>query len=227
MTNTDYEAIRDEYSSLMYLSGVDCAGSRVLAKTHGLGLLPQPDSYRANKTEFYPYFGLDNGCFAAKWDEDKWLAWLDKMPRDRCLFATVPDVVGDAELTFDRWWKYNDKVKDLGFNRAYVLQDGCEDWHVPEDAEAVFIGGSTEFKLSDEAAALTSQARQQGKWVHMGRANSAKRLSRAVEMNCDSADGTFLKYGPLVNTGRLRNMLDSLPARRERKVQTPNLALAA
>lgn len=44
------------------------------------------------------------------------------------------------------------------------------------------------------AELLVRQARNHGKWVHMGRVNSMARMERARSMGCNSADGTFIKY---------------------------------
>jgi hypothetical protein len=68
----------------------------------------------------------------------------------------------------------------------------------------------TEWKEGTIAARLTAEARRRGKRVHMGRANSLRRLRRADEMGCSSADGTFLTIAPDHNLGRLLHMLDEL-----------------
>lgn len=44
----------------------------------------------------------------------------------------------------------------------------------------------------------------------MGRVNSAKRLARAAEMGCDSADGTYLRFAPTANLVRLLGWLERL-----------------
>jgi len=42
----------------------------------------------------------DNGCYGKGWPGvGAWLTWLDRFTdekRERCLFATAPDVIGDA-----------------------------------------------------------------------------------------------------------------------------------
>ena len=67
----------------------------------------------------------------------------------------------------------------------------------------LFIGGTTEWKLGRHARALVREAKQRGKHVHMGRVNSAKRYRYAEAIGCDSADGTFLTFGPDANLPRL------------------------
>jgi hypothetical protein len=93
-----------------------------------------------------------------------------------------------------------------------VAQDGWQDETTPWDEfDVLFVGGSTEFKLGLGAHAIAAaQARR--KWVHMGRVNSYKRLRVAAALGCDSADGTFLKFGPDVNEPRLLRWLAQLKA---------------
>jgi hypothetical protein len=60
----------------------------------------------------------------------------------------------------------------------------------PPDAEAVFVGGSTTYKLGADAAASVAAAKGAGLWAHMGRVNSDKRFRYAASIGCDSVDGT-------------------------------------
>jgi hypothetical protein len=155
-------------------------------------------------------YGIDNGCFnpkvSAKFKAASYLAWLDKRDRHSCLFATAPDVVGDAAATLERSLPLLPRIRALGFKAALVAQDGLELLDIPWDAfDVLFIGGSTEWKLGAAARALCLEARARGKWVHVGRVNSEKRLTICAEqLEADSADGTFLKFGPKINIPRLR-----------------------
>lgn len=142
----------------------------------------------------------DNGCFSDKFDEAKWWAWLQCQDPADCLFAVAPDVVGDAAATLERSEPWLDRMAALGFRVAFVLQDGQESLPVPWDRiDAVFIGGSTEWKLGPHARQLAAQAKARGKWVHMGRVNSERRFQYARHIGCDSADGTYLAFGPDTN----------------------------
>jgi hypothetical protein len=154
----------------------------------------------------------DNGCFSDKWDEGKWWKFLvDNAHRaDSCLFAVAPDVVGDAVATETRSAPWLAKIRDLGYPVAYVAQDGLEDLELPHDGsgwwdafDVLFIGGTTAWKLGPHARRLIAQAKARGKWVHMGRVNSEKRYRYAHSIGCDSADGTYLTFGPDVNLPKL------------------------
>jgi hypothetical protein len=122
-----------------------------------------------------------------------------------CLFACVPDVVADLAGTQAMWGRWWSGPTRMGYRPAWVAQDGC--WYIPRPAEALFIGGSTAWKLGPQARALAALAKRHGLWVHMGRVNSAQRMRFALEIGCDSVDGTFLAYGPDQNLPRLLRYL--------------------
>lgn len=155
----------------------------------------------------------DNGCFGKGFPgEDAWLAWLDSFTpeqRARCLFATAPDVVADAAGTLERSRPWLPKIRELGYPAAFVAQDGLENMPVPWDEfDALFIGGSTEWKLGPHAARLAREAKARGKWVHCGRVNSERRLRYCAAIGCDSVDGTYLVFGPDQNLPKLKRWLD-------------------
>lgn len=120
----------------------------------------------------------------------------------------MPDVVGNHKQTVIRWTEWHSKVRDIGYKPAFVLQDGATVDEVPwGEMDALFVGGTTGFKLSNEARIIVDRAKSNGKWVHMGRVNSKKRIRIAHEWGCDSVDGTFLAFGPDVNTPKLIHMV--------------------
>lgn len=148
----------------------------------------------------------DNGCFSNRWNEAKWWKFLtDNAHRaSSCLFAVAPDVVGDAWATQLRSMPWLEKIRALGYPVAYVAQNGARADRLPWDHfDVLFIGGTTDWKLGSVARALTFEAKRRGKWVHMGRVNSERRFRYAKDIGCDSADGTFLTFGPDTNLPRL------------------------
>jgi hypothetical protein len=103
------------------------------------------------------------------------------------------------------------RIRNLGYPAALVLQDGQEHLPVPfDDLDAVFIGGSTAWKLGPHAADLAAQARTRGLGVHMGRVNSMRRLRHAAAIGCHSVDGTYLAYGPDRNLPTLLRWLATI-----------------
>ena len=146
-------------------------------------------------------WAADNGRYARpeEYTDAAFLAWLATMPAESCLFATAPDVVGNAGATLALSAPMYRKIRELGYRPALVAQDGLErlSEFIPwQDFDVLFIGGTTEWKLSEAAYALAAEAKRRGKWVHMGRVNSLRRMRIAEAMGCDSADGTVLKHDP-------------------------------
>lgn len=156
-------------------------------------------------------WAADNGRFNApdKYSDERYLAWLDKQNRETCLFATAPDVVGDAEATLALSCPMLNRLRDHGYKAAFVAQDGLDEppW---DEFDALFVGGTTAWKLGASVPRLVRQANERGKWTHMGRVNSYRRFRLAALIGCDSADGTFLKFGPDKNLPRLLDWLRRL-----------------
>ena len=177
------------------------------------GILSQPATYGEKTVAAYPRWAADNGCFSSTktFDAARWIAWLESFSselRASCMWATAPDVVGDAEATLVRSLPYLDEIKARGYRVAFVAQDGSEtdlDRLIPWDKiDTVFLGGSTEWKLDPERAGrVAAEALRRGKTVHMGRVNSKKRMLIAESFGCESADGTLLAFGPRWNLPRL------------------------
>lgn len=143
----------------------------------------------------------DNAVFADKYPgDDAYLAWLAGLPhKDRCGFAVAPDVVGDAGATLARSVPMLARIRAM-VPVAYVAQNGATVDGLPWDLfDVLFIGGDTAWKLGPEARALIVEAKRRGKRTHMGRVNSHGRLQRAADSGCDSADGTYLAFGPDTN----------------------------
>ena len=142
----------------------------------------------------------DNGCFGSGYPGDEaWFGWLEAHANDAetCAFAVAPDVVGNAAATLARSLPWLSRIRDLGYPAALVAQDGLEGLSVPwSELDALFVGGTTEWKLGRYVPPLVREAKERGKWVHMGRVNSALRYRYAEYIGCDSVDGTFLTFGP-------------------------------
>ncbi len=199
---------------ITYLSGA-MTPDVVSSHRHDLGIMIQPRMGNAVGALDGRWFAVDNDCFAQgdRFEPEVWLRFLDKLRQYRttALFATAPDVVGDADATLLRSVPWFKSIKDRQYPVAFVTQDGCNTSLIPwQDIDWLFVGGSTAWKLSDESWGLVREAKDKGKRVHVGRVNSLKRLRLCADHGADSADGTFLKYGPKVNWPRLVNWLDTL-----------------
>lgn len=179
-----------------------------------LGIIATPSASRTSQWVADCPWVADNGCFGKSFNEDGWWRWLTARKHlvGTCRFATAPDVVGDHAATLERSAPWLPRIRDLGYPAAFVAQDGAGASTVPwDDLDALFLGGTTEFKLSETARRLTEEALTRGKHVHMGRVNSNRRLRLAHDWGCHSVDGTYLVFGPTVNLPKLVGWLDELP----------------
>jgi hypothetical protein len=173
------------------------------AMTDGLvGAIATPDSWHDRAFYSSVVWCADNGCYTKPGRAvDEFVLWLAGFPAESkrtCLFATALDVVGDCTATLSRFVDehQSDHIKAAGYRVGFVAQDGCEDDVLPwDDFDALFIGGSTGWKLGAGALSVATEARHRGKWVHMGRVNSLKRYQYASGF-CDSVDGTYTVFAP-------------------------------
>lgn len=203
---------------ITYLSGAISEALLVEAERRpNLGILAQPGNAVHAKGERAGTWAADNGCFSKgdAFDLAGYLAYLRRIvdAGGTPIFATAPDVVGDYEATTRRSVPVLEQIREIGIPAAYVAQDGMEldldrvRWDL---FDVLFVGGSTEWKLGEGARAVVAEAKRRGKHVHMGRVNSLKRLRYAQQIGCDTADGTFLAFGPVKNLPRLLSWLDTL-----------------
>lgn len=135
-------------------------------------------------------FGIDNGGFK---EPDIYglesLMRREEPNKEHCLFVAVPDIVGSAQRTLELFTYFQPRMK--GWPLALVCQDGQENLPIPWDnIDAVFIGGSTNWKCSGHVAQIIKTAKIFGKWVHAGRVNDPARFRHFEDLGADSCDGT-------------------------------------
>lgn len=153
-------------------------------------------------------WAADTGCFTQpdSYDDGDYLDWLaDRDYPAHCLFATAPDVVGDCHATWKVAAPMLPRIRQFQ-KAALVAQDGLKGppW---SEFDCLFIGGSTAWKLSEEAYDLAREASRRGKWTHMGRVNSWRRFKAAKVSGYDSVDGTYLRFGPDTLLPRVRRWI--------------------
>lgn len=185
----------------------------ILAKPNVFGTLVQPRDKNA-----LPEFGkwaADNDALNG-FDAEAFEKMLGRhaYARGRCLFVAAPDVVsktvsrlrghsksfvsikGNHSATLELFREWEPRLHAANWPVAFVLQDGCKRDDVPwHHIEAVFIGGSDEYKLGADAAHICATAATKGKWIHMGRVNGPGRIQYAAVLGCHSVDGSgYSKY---------------------------------
>ena len=141
-------------------------------------------------------FAVDNEAFTRGFDPGRYFPYLEMLApyRANCLFVTVPDVVGDSIQTlslYRQWVRHFE-----GWPIAFVAQDGQENLPLPGYYDWLFIGGSTEWKMSPASDDCIRRAKADGKRVHIGRVNSEKRFKHFQLIGADSCDGTNPTFEP-------------------------------
>lgn len=117
-----------------------------------------------------------------------------------CLFVAAPDHVGNWRETLSDYVFWQPMIRSLGFPVACVAQDGATAGVMPwRSMQAVFIGGTTDFKMGTDARTIVAKARALGVWVHMGRVNGKRRVHYAKTIGVQSIDGTGFSRWPDTN----------------------------
>jgi hypothetical protein len=172
---------------------------RRLGPSPRLGFLLTPRA--GNGVEAIKDLGMpwaaDNSAFSG-FDEGRFVRMLDRVAGvPGCLWVAAPDVVADAARTLDLFDAWQPRIAGRGLPVALVGQDGLEVLEVPWDRmDALFLGGSTEWKLGEHARRLAGEARAREKLVHCGRVNSRRRIRHAAAIGCDSVDGSCFSRWP-------------------------------
>lgn len=151
-------------------------------------------------------WAADNCAFGGNFDATRFVSWLDSMTpwRATCLFVVVPDVVADSAATLTLWHEWTPKLS--GWPLAFVCQDGQLPDDIPPLCGVVFIGGSTAWKVSENAADCIRWAQANGKGVHIGRINWGKRYAHFSIMkgsNEWTTDGTRTRFEGVDKTLRV------------------------
>lgn len=152
-----------------------------------MGQLLTPSGRRKN---WGGVFAIDNGAYAG-FNPSAFKRLLERETpyKDKCLFATVPDVVCNARRTLEIW-KYRDRLAQ-GWPHALVAQNGVEDLEIPwTELAALFIGGDDRFKNSQTAVDIIKAAQVMGVYVHVGRVNGPDRFEYFADLGANSCDGS-------------------------------------
>jgi hypothetical protein len=108
------------------------------------------------------------------------------------LFVCVPDVPFDAAATARRWSEWAPLLSHLPL--ALCVQDGATLTGIPwawPNLRCLFMAASTDFKLSDQMAAICREGKRRGLWIHAGRVNTPDRIRHMLGLGfVDSIDGS-------------------------------------
>ena len=183
---------------------------------HPVGYLrqPIPCGQRDKRLPTRIPWAADTGIYGnPDFKLEKYLSLLESWVHmlDTCLFATAPDVVGDWAATLNRSQPVLARIRQIGYPVALVTQDGATVSEIPwDDIDGIFTGGSTSWKLSEDAFSIITEANRRNIWTHMGRVNSWRRIKAAMAGGYKSVDGTYVAFGPDLNSVHIVNWIGQL-----------------
>lgn len=161
------------------LAALRAAGWRLLVSARGV-----------LRTEGFPY-ALDNGA---------WTAFQRGEPFDVAAFEravtllgksadwiVVPDKVADRDESLRMAAEWLPKLRGIA-PLLFAVQDGMTEADVPDEC-GVFLGGSTEWKLATMRQ-WGEFCRRTGRYYHVARVNSSRRIAASKEAGADSIDGS-------------------------------------
>jgi hypothetical protein len=213
-TATTLTAVVSVVVAVRYYATASGPRVRDAMRTGLLGMIANPAS--GNRVEIGVDWCADNAVYTGQYPgDDTYLGWLaTRAPHvGRCACATAPDVVGDAHATLRGSAPMLERIRAIGYPVALVAQDGLGHLAVPwGEIDALFLGGTTTWKLSAAAADLTDEARARGLHVHMGRINSRRRLRHATAIGCHSLP-LRRRHLPRVRAGQEPALTPSLAQR--------------
>jgi hypothetical protein len=165
------------------------------------------------------HFAIDNGSFS-QFVRKEFLSLLKREQPcvELCRFLVVPDVVANARRTLEvfRYWQF----RLTGWPLALAAQDGLEDLDIPwDDLAAIFIGGSTKWKMSECAADVIKAAKAMDVWVHAGRVNTPGRFEYFEALGADSIDGTGLAQFTHARAAIANRSISLFPPTSERTIE--------
>jgi len=150
----------------------------------------------------HPYWiGVDNGCYNAdsvdsfNQIEQKFIDLTYRLDPGRLAFVASPDIIADPDQTLELFYGWRPHFLHLRLRTALVLQDGMTTQDIPwPELEAVFVGGTDQYKFSPDVYRICLQAKQHRKWIHFGRINSKRKLSLAHDYHAHSVDGLHWSF---------------------------------
>lgn len=177
-----------------------------------VGWLVSPEGWRIPPTYLpnFPY-ALDNGVYGAwqngrEWEPGPLMKVLAdvRMMKQKPLWLVCPDWVGDRDRTITLWREWSPQLRGH-CPLAFAVQDGMAPSDVPDDANVVFVGGSTRWKWDTVAMWARNFPR-----VHVGRVNSPARLRQCADLGVESTDGTGWMRGSAPQWRGLVRLLEEL-----------------
>lgn len=194
---------------ILFVSGA----TKTIEKYRGnpyLGCFLTPRTGNSENSRRNCLWAADNAAFS-NFNEHSFIKMLERIKGSDCKFVACPDKVCDGQETIKLFYEWQSIIRKYNLPVALVIQNGMKLSDIPFNMiDAIFIGGDNEFKLGPDAREITEQAKLLGKWIHMGRVNTNKRLKYAFEIGCDSVDGSGYSMFPEIMIPRALKFLDQI-----------------
>lgn len=147
------------------------------------------------RTEGFPY-AIDNGAWSAHqqrrpFDERAFERALAQLGADAD-FVVLPDIVCGGEASLELSFRWMQRCLSAAPRVLIAVQNGHEPWQLDEllsQRVGVFVGGDTRWKVAT-LPRWAAVAGARGAWCHVGRVNTARRISLCGAAGVTSFDGT-------------------------------------
>lgn len=147
------------------------------------------------RSEGFPY-SLDNGAWWAfvqgvSFDEVAFLLAYEKLAAGAD-FVVLPDIVAGGLQSLDFSMAWRERLGKPVCPQLLAVQDGMGAANIAALVGphlGIFVGGSTEWK-ERTMPLWGTVARMRGAYMHVGRANSARRIALCAAAGADSFDGS-------------------------------------
>ena len=177
-----------------YASNTRTARNLAALAQYGWRILLTPDNPRPPRGFRY---AIDNGA---------WKAFRQSMPFDEIAFRSllcchgaaadfvvIPDLIAEGERSFRYSLTWLSRMEHVS-TPLLAVQDGMtpetvRSFLVSDPRAGIFLGGSTEWKLS-QIRAWGVFAAELGRYYHVGRVNTGRRIRLCEEAGAFSFDGT-------------------------------------
>ena len=87
------------------------------------------------------------------------------------------------------------RLREAGYRAALVAQDGMTELPAPDEWDVLFVGGHDAVEALRDGLPPAAGGRALGKWTHMGRVNSWRRLRAAARAGTPARTG---RASPLI-----------------------------
>lgn len=167
------------------LDALRLAGWRLLVSASG-----------CHRSEGFPY-AIDNGAWSAHvtgkpWDQTAFEKCIALLARDAD-WIVAPDVVEGGRASLELSLAWLPRLLDICPRVLIAVQDGIvadDVAHLLNGRVGLFVGGSTDWKERTATEIWGPLAASSDCWLHVGRVNSARRISICAEAGATSIDGT-------------------------------------